>query len=209
MLSAASAFLKGMTTASNGSSGALRTGVLIVAAMTTGLTAGIFVDWSNAIMPGLDNVDDRTFVAAFQALDSAITNPLFLGVGFMGALLSTGLAAALHFRAEQRSAVMWIGAALLLYLVVLGITFGVHEPLNEKLRTAGELDGDADFAAARAQLDEARWTAWNTVRAVAASLAFGCLTWALVIHRRLGPAAGRRVRGAPGPDEARSDARAR
>jgi uncharacterized membrane protein len=165
-------------------SSVLRTGILIAATMTTGLTAGVFADWSNTIMPGLRHVDDRTFVAAFRALDEAINNPLFLG-GVTGALLLIALSAALHFRAGQRAVLMWVGAALVAYLVMLVITFGVHEPLNEQFRAAGEPGGSADFAAARGRLDEAMWTAWNTVRAVASTIAFGCLTWALVIHRRL------------------------
>jgi len=167
-------------------SGGRRTGILIAATMTTGLTAGVFADWSNAVMPGLRGVDDRTFVTAFQALDASITSPLFLGVGYLGALLFTALSAALHRRADQRPVLRWIVAALVCYLAVYVITFGVHEPLNETLRAAGTPVGDADFATARAHLDEAMWTAWNTVRTVAATLAFGCLTWALVIHRRLG-----------------------
>ncbi|MCX4821504.1 DUF1772 domain-containing protein [Streptomyces sp. NBC_01142] len=168
-----------------------RTVVLIMATMTTGLLAGFFVNWSNTVMPGLSNVDDRTFVAAFRALDAAITNPLFLGVGFMGTLLFTGLSVALHLRVEQRPVLMWAGAALVCCLVVYAITFGVHEPLNEKIRTATEPGSNADLAAVRAQLDETMWTAWNTVRAVAATIGFGCLTWALVIHRGLGQATGR------------------
>jgi len=167
-------------------SGVPRTGILILATMTTGLTAGVFADWSNAIMPGLSSVDDRTFVEAFQALDASITNPLFLGVGFVGSLLFTGLSAALHLRPQQRPVLWWVGAAFVCYLAVFVITFGVNEPLNEKLRTAGEPVSDAEFAAARVLLDEARWTVWNTVRAVASTIAFGCLTWALVIHRRVG-----------------------
>lgn len=174
-------------------SGVLRTAILILATMTTGLTAGVFANWSNAIMPGLSNVDDRTFVAAFHALDAAILNPLFTGVVFTGALLFTGLSVALHLRPEQRPVLIWVGAALVFYLAVFVITFGVHEPLNQELRTPGQLDGDADFSAARAQFDEAMWTAWNTVRAVASTIAFGCLTWALVIHRQLGLTTGRRT----------------
>ena len=161
----------------------LRTGTLILATVTTGLTAGVFVDWSNTIMPGLNDVDDRTFVETFRALDAAITNPLFLGVEFTGALVLTGLAAVLHRHADQRKVLMWVGAALVGTLVVWGVTFGVNEPLNEKLRSAGTLQSDADFAAARALLDEAKWSAWNTVRAVASTAAFGCLAWALAIHR--------------------------
>ena len=40
--------------------------VLIAATLTTGLMAGVFGIYSNAIMPGLRRTDDRTFVAAFQ-----------------------------------------------------------------------------------------------------------------------------------------------
>lgn len=173
-------------------SGGPRTAILIMATMTTGLTAGVFVDWSNTIMPGLSNVDDRTFVAAFRALDSAIINPLFLGVGYLGSLLFTVLSVTLHRRAEQRPVLIWVGVALACVVLVFAITFGVHEPLNEKLRTVGEPGSDADVAAARALLDEAAWTAWNTVRAVASTIAFGCLTWALVIHRQLARTTARR-----------------
>ena len=165
--------------------GTFGTGVLIAATMTTGLMAGVFANWSNTIMPGLSTVDDRTFVATFRALDEAITNPLFLG-GFTGALLLIGLAAALHFRTGQRSALMWVGAALVSYLAVVIITVSVHEPLNEQLRMAGNPESSADLAAARAQLDEAMWTGWNTLRAVASTIAFGCLTLALAIGRRPG-----------------------
>lgn len=163
---------------------ALRTVTLVVAAMTTGFTASVFVHWSKTIVPGLGEVDDRAFVASFHALDAAITIPLFLGVGFLGALLSTGLAASLHLHPEQRRILIWIAAALVCYLAALVITFGVHEPLNQTLTTPGERATDADFAAARAGLDEARWTAWNTVRAITSTVAFGCLTWAVAGSRR-------------------------
>lgn len=166
-------------------SDALRTGLLMTAIVTTGLLAGTFADWSNAIMPGLSDVDDRTFVTAYQALDAAITSPLFL-IGFTGALPLIGLAAALHLRTEQRQVLIWIGVALVFYLMAFVITFSVHEPLNLKVRTAGDPGGIEDLAAARAMLEEARWTVWNTVRAVASTIAFGSLTWALVIRQRLG-----------------------
>lgn len=165
-----------------------RTALLIFATMTTGLTAGVFADWSNTIMPGLSNVDDHTFVATFQALDTAITNPLFLGLGLTGGLLSTALAFVLYLRGEQRAqraVAAWLGAALLCHVLVLAITFGVHEPLNVTIRTAGDPGTITDLAAVRAELDEAMWTTWNTVRALVATIGFGCLTWVLVIHRRL------------------------
>jgi uncharacterized membrane protein len=41
------------------------------------------------------------------------------------------------------------------------------------------------LAAVREQF-EAAWVRWNVVRTVACTLAFGCLSWALVLHGRLG-----------------------
>jgi hypothetical protein len=31
----------------------------------------------------------------------------------------------------------------------------------------------------------ARWIAWDIVRAIASTVAFGCLAWALVLHGRM------------------------
>ena len=65
--------------------------ILIAAAMTMGLMAGVFGIYANAIMPGLRRTDDRTFVAAFQSIDRAIINPAFMAT-FFGALILTNVA---------------------------------------------------------------------------------------------------------------------
>jgi uncharacterized membrane protein len=157
--------------------------VLLPATLTTGLVAGWFGDWALAIMPGLREADDRTFVAAFQALDRAILSPLFM-LAFAGALVLTGLAALLYRRAEDRAPLPWVTVAFGLYLVVVVITMAVHEPLNQVLRYAGDPDAIADVSAVRNAFGEARWATWHAVRAVATTAAFGCLAWALVLHGR-------------------------
>ena len=164
----------------------MRTTILILALLTTGLMAGIYVDWANTIMPGLSGLDDRTFVLSQQALNRAITNPLFLGVEFTGALLLTGLGGLLHLRSEQRRALIWIAVALVCYLIGVVITFVVHEPLNQKLMATVELTSAAHFAAVRAQFDGATWAAWHVVRTLATTVAFGCLTGAIVSRARGG-----------------------
>ena len=63
--------------------------VLIVATMAVGLMAGVFGLYANTIMRGLGRTDDRTFVGAFQSIDRAIINPLFLAT-FFAALILTG-----------------------------------------------------------------------------------------------------------------------
>jgi uncharacterized membrane protein len=161
-----------------------RGAALVAATVTMGLMAGVFGIYSNAIMPGLGRTDDRTFVGAFQSIDRAIINPLFLAT-FLGALLLSGLAAVLHLGAEGRSVLPWAVAAFVLYLAVFVITMGVNVPLNDGLKAAGDPDRIADLAAVRARFDEARWVRWNLVRTVACAAAFGCLCWALVLYGRV------------------------
>ncbi len=161
----------------------LRPTALLAATMTMGISAGFFQLYSFAIMPGLGKTDDRTFVAAFQQIDRAIVGP-WLFVFFFGSLVFTALAAALHFGAGERTAVPWIGVAFVLYLAVFVITLVINVPLNDGIKAAGEPGEIADFAAVRERFHEARWVGWNVFRALASTIAFGCLAWALVLHGR-------------------------
>ena len=101
-----------------------RSGIAQAAALVTVLTAfsailgffrdvviaGVFGVYSNAIMPGLRVTDDRTFVRAFQSIDRAIINPVFMAI-FFGALLLSGVAVLLHFPDDERSVLPWTLAA--------------------------------------------------------------------------------------------------
>jgi uncharacterized membrane protein len=163
---------------------ALRATTLIAATMSMGLMAGVFGLYAHTIMPGLRRTDDRTFVGAFQEIDRAITNPWFLGGGFLGALVFTALAAALHLPADRRSVLPWTAAALVLYLAVFVITIAVNVPMNDAIKAAGDPDRIVDLAAVREHFDETRWARWNLVRTVASTVALGCLAWALVLFGR-------------------------
>ena len=140
---------------------------LLAATLTAGLMAGVYGIFALAIMPGLRATDDRTFVAAFQAIDRAIVHPLFM-LWFFGPLLFAGAAAAL----AGGDGLPWVAAAVVLSLVVVVITFAVHLPLNDAIKAA------TTGPEAREAFHEARWVAWNLVRAVLSTAAFGCLAWA-------------------------------
>jgi uncharacterized membrane protein len=162
----------------------LRAVALVLATMSMGLMAGVFGLYSHTVMPGLRRTDDRTFVGAFQALDRAIYNPWFMVGGFMGALVLTLAAAALHIGVA--SVLPWTLVALVLYVVVVVITIRVNVPRNDAIKAAGHPDGIADLAAVRERFDEARWTRWNHVRTVLSTAAFASLAWALIEHGAAG-----------------------
>ena len=164
----------------------LRGGTLVAATLTTGLMAGLVYCFSVAVMPGLAQNDDRTYVGGMQGINRAIQNGWFF-LSFMGALLFGAAALFFHLRGGATKAVPWIIVGLVLYFVVLVITFALHIPLNNELEAAGNghPDGIADLAATRKHF-EATWVAWNHVRMLANTAAFGSLMWALVQYGRTG-----------------------
>jgi uncharacterized membrane protein len=160
--------------------GVAQTAVLVAAALTVGLMAGLFAAFSYAVMPGLRRVDDSAFVAAMQQINVAILNPWFL-TGFLGGLLFTALAGVLHLGDRSRPVLPWIAAGLVLYAATLAITGRVNVPLNNALAAAGGAGEASDLAAVRRRF-EAPWVRWNLVRTVTSIIAFGCLVGALVRH---------------------------
>jgi uncharacterized membrane protein len=158
---------------------------LLPATLTMGLTAGFFYAWDISVMPGLARLDDRTSVAAFQALDRAIITSTLLMLTFTAAPVFTGLAAVLYRRADNRQPLPWVAVAFGLYLTTVVITMTIHEPLNAVIRSAGDPDLITDLAAVLDAFQQTRWVAWNIVRTIATTAAFGCLAWALVLHGRV------------------------
>ncbi|MFJ1790682.1 anthrone oxygenase family protein [Kitasatospora griseola] len=161
----------------------LRTVTLIGATLTTGLSAGLFYSYACSVMPGLAKVDDRAFVDTMQRINVAILNGWFM-LSFLGALVLVVAAGVLQWRGGNRTVLLWIGAAAVLYVAMLVITSAVNVPLNDKLAAAGAPDRLTDPAAVRAAFEDV-WVRWNVVRALTATAAFACLTWALALsgHR--------------------------
>ncbi len=156
---------------------------LLGGTIATGFMAGVFSLYAHTIMRGLGATDDRTFVGAFQAIDRAIINPIFMA-NFFGTLILDAGAAALHLGEGDRGVLAWAIVALALYVAVVAITVIVHVPLNDRIKAAGDAREITDVATVRAGFQETRWAAWNSVRAAATTIAFGCLTWALVLQGR-------------------------
>ena len=152
---------------------------LIAATIAMGIAAGVYQLYTFAIMPGLRRTDDRTFVAAFQQIDTAIVGPYLL-VFFIGPLGLAVAAGALLLDADGAGPAL-IAAAVAIQLVMAAITLRVNVPLNNDIKAAGHPDRIGDMAAVRRRFNEKRWVRANNVRAVAATLAFGLLVWATIL----------------------------
>ena len=152
-----------------------------VAVLLTGGMAGIFLAFSVAVMPGLNAARASAAVEAMQQINQKILNPVFL-VHFSGAPLAAAAAGVLLLVAGQRQAgVLFLAAAAVYVLGVIGPTAAVNVPMNDALDAAGNPAGASEAARIWGAYT-GRWTAWNTLRGVASSvslllMALGLYVW--------------------------------
>lgn len=135
----------------------------IAAAVGAALVAGLMFAFSTSVMPGLATRPPAEGMAAMQAMNRTILNPVF-GLVFGGAaLLCLVVAASAPFTTEE-GGWGWRLAGGALYVVgTFGVTMAINVPMNDRVDAAdpGSADGQrlwADYLR--------RWTAWNHVRTV-------------------------------------------
>jgi uncharacterized membrane protein len=156
------------------------------AVIAMGLYAGLFYFSAIAVMPALTAADDRTLVDGMQQMIDKIENPAFFLI-LLGAPALAAVALVQARRSGSAKIAGWIVAGLAFYTVTVVVTFAVHFPLNDELKEAGDPDRIENLAAVRDDF-VTPWVAWDIVRAVASTAAFGCLTSALVLRGRMGRA---------------------
>ena len=84
--------------------------------------AGLFYNWTTAITVGLGQLSDREYIAAFQAINRAIQNPLFF-VSFFGTAILLPICTYLHYQQPVTPVFYALLAATVLYgLGVMAVT---------------------------------------------------------------------------------------
>ncbi|MFI8263550.1 MULTISPECIES: DUF1772 domain-containing protein [unclassified Streptomyces] len=169
------------TTAAGGGS-RIATVLLMVSTVLVGLMAGLFFAFDVSVMPGLARGDERTYVTAMQNMNAAIDGNGLFGTVFVVALLASVASAAVELRRGRRGVAVWVGAAAVLYLAVLVITFAVNIPLNNELADAGDAGRLTGFSVV--ERFEGTWAATNIVRTVCSTAALTALVRALVLYGR-------------------------
>jgi uncharacterized membrane protein len=151
----------------------------VIAAATAigcGLMAGLFFAFSIAVMPGFRRIAPASGLAAMQAINLAIVNPLFLLV-FLGTAVTSGvLVIAMVLRGISLLTAHFILGATLYLAGVMVVTFVVNVPMNNVI---ARLDVSLADSAGQWQDYLRRWTAWNHVRTISALLATAFLVFGL------------------------------
>jgi uncharacterized membrane protein len=150
----------------------------VAAAVSAAVTTGVLVAFSTSVMPALAQRPPAEGMAAMQAMNRTILNPVF-GLLFGGsALLCLAVAATAPFTTDE-AGWGWRLAGGLLYVVGVTVeTMTVNVPMNDRLDAA-----DAATAAGRQVWADflPSWTRWNNIRSVAGTVAATLLAVSLTV----------------------------
>ncbi|MDQ8730601.1 anthrone oxygenase family protein [Bradyrhizobium sp. LHD-71] len=147
-----------------------------ISALGSALMAGLFFVFSNAVMTAFGKLSPATGIAAMQAINIWILNPVFAAVFFGTAAFSALLAiAALLNLGHAWSLPLLAGSLCYLFGAPL-VTMIFNVPLNNRLAAASPETAEA----ARLWAEYLRiWTAWNHLRTILCLAATGLFIWAL------------------------------
>lgn len=143
----------------------------LVAAVASGVMAGVFFAFSAFVMRALARLPAPQGIAAMQAINVAVINPLFLGTLFGTGALGAALAALALALPPPEARYLLAGGVLYVGGIVVVTMLG-NVPLNNALAAVAP-----DSAEGKAMWERylVRWVAWNharTVTGTAASAAF-------------------------------------
>ena len=146
--------------------------LLLDALLGSALIAGLYFAFSVAVMRALARRPPAEGMAAMQAINAAILNPVFMLV-FLG---TPALCLVLAVMAVISWAPWQLAGSLLHIVGSLAVTMVFNVPLNNRLAKA---DPAAPSSLQLWQEYLSRWTAWNHVRTVVSLAATGALAFAL------------------------------
>jgi uncharacterized membrane protein len=144
--------------------------ILILTATVTALIAGLFFAWSCSVTIGLARIPDTMYIAAMQAMNRAILNPVFL-ICFVGNVLLLPLSAYMFYSTPVSARFVLLVAAAIVYLAgVFAVTIFGNVPLNESLDAFPLATASSAEIAAQRLAFEKPWNTLNMIRTVASIL---------------------------------------
>jgi uncharacterized membrane protein len=150
----------------------------VAAAVSSALLTGVLFAFSTSVMPALATRPPAEAMAAMQAMNRSILNPLF-GLLFAGsALLCLVVAVSAPFTGDVDGAGFRLAGGLLYVVGVTVETMAINVPMNDRLDAADPAspDGQAVWAGFLA-----RWTRWNHVRSLLGAMAATLLAVSLAV----------------------------
>ena len=150
----------------------IETIILASAIFLTGLMAGIFFTWSNAVKPGIGKLGDIEYLRALQSMNRIILNNAFRII-FLGAIIAVALVPVFYFNLYPKN-IFWLFVfTLVIYWIgVFVVTVSGNIPLNEILdKTNLESITLEEIKTLRKSI-ELKWNKYNLIRCISSGITF-------------------------------------
>ena len=148
-----------------------KTIVLLFFTLLTGLLAGVFFTWTNAITPGIGRLNDIDYLQAFQHMNRTILNPLFYIV-ITGPLLLSFVAVFLY-KANTGFVLRLLSATAIIYFLgVFIVTILGNIPLNDLLDKTDLKIISVEGAKSLRDRFETKWNNLHLIRTISSSTSF-------------------------------------
>jgi uncharacterized membrane protein len=150
----------------------MKTILLIVAIVSTGLMAGIFFTWTNAVKPGIGTLDDINYMKAFQAMNRVILNPLFY-MAFILPVLTISISTYMNFGSPKLYVFELLLISTIMYCMgVFLVTIVGNIPLNELLENTDlEKISLTELGDLREKIEN-KWNSFNLIRTISSFISF-------------------------------------
>jgi len=150
--------------------------LIFLAALGSGLMAGVFFAFSVFVMRGLKRLPAAQGIAAMQAINVAVINPLFMTV-FLGTGVCCSAILVFVVLMWPYPGIGYLALGALLYIAGgIGVTMLCNVPRNNALAAvAPESAAGADYWPHYVR----EWMRWNHVRTVACALAMAVFVVAM------------------------------
>jgi len=150
----------------------IHTIILLLASLSTGLMAGIFFTWTNAVKPGIGKLNDLGYLSAFQSMNRVILNPTFIGIFIAPVILIPLTTVLQHNILPVYKFWMLIATTLFYWIGTFGVTIRGNIPLNELLDKTNLENISIEQAAILRQSVEIKWNWFNLIRTLTSIGAF-------------------------------------
>lgn len=155
-------------------------GLLVFATLTNLLVTGLLFTFAILVMPGLGQLDDRSFLRGFQEIDRIIQNshPLFVAV-WLGSFVSLLVATVVGFGQLEGFVQGLLISATVLYLLGVQLpTVRGNIPLNNQLQKLDLTNmSEPGLAQARRTFEQP----WNRINLIRTIICLGVATMLIVV----------------------------
>lgn len=154
--------------------------ILFIAIILTGLSAGLFYAWTVSVIPGTRKVIDVTYLESMQSINRAILNPAFFLI-FLGSPLVLTIST-IQYLNSGTTFWLLLTATVIYILGTFCVTAFGNVPLNEALDVLDLTELAESKLAAYRKSYEQKWNRLNLIRTVFALLSFLISLLAVFTH---------------------------